>query len=140
MSAILRKVKSLPSLIRKQKSSRKLEKLCDMIPLPYEEPPSRPMNWLFLERCHLMMILVDYFIALHGMDDEENGEQGKVWYWANDIDEEYPMTYQPDNDSMVSDSLLVGLQIDYSFNIPLTNDRQMALGRYFKNYRPLQRL
>ena len=140
MSSILRKVKSLPALIEKRKSSQKLEKLCDSTPLPYEQPPSRPRNWLFLECCQLLEYLVDYFIVLHGEDEESSPEQGKIWYWENDFDEEYPMTYRPDNDSMVSDSLLSDQGFDSSFTVPLTNHQQMTLARYFKTYRPPRRL
>src|SRR5271163_4323427 len=134
MSSILRKVKSLPTLIRK----RKLEKICDLIPLPSERQPSRPRNWHFLEHCHLLENLVDYCIALH--DDNKDSNQKEVWYWANDFDEEYPMTYQPDNDSTVSDSLIRDLGLDSSFTIPLENNEQTALTRYFRAYRPHRRL
>lgn len=140
MSFILRKVKSLPALIRKQKSNRKLEKICDSIPLPSERLSSRPRNWLFLERCRLLEYLADYFIVLHDEDDESSGEQGKIWYWANDFDEEYPMTYRPDNNSTVSDSLLRDLGLDSSFIVPLANDQQTTLTRHFKAYRPHRRL
>ena len=140
MSSILRKVKSLPALIKRRKSSQKLEKLCASIPLPYERPPSLPSNWLFLEHCHRLTELVDYFIAVHGLDEDENEGQGKVWYWANDIDEEYPMTYQLDADSQVSDSLLRGLKLNPNRTIPLPTDRQKTLTRYFRAYRPPQRL
>jgi len=71
MSSILRKVKSLPALIKKRKSIQKLEKLCDLTPLPYERPPSRPRNWLFLEHCQLLERLVDCFIELHGADEKD---------------------------------------------------------------------
>ena len=122
MSFILHKVKSLPALIKKQKSAQKVKKLCDSTRLTYEEPPARPRNWLFLERCRLMMELVDYLIALHGQDEDSNKEQKKVWYWANDVNKEYPMTYQLDADSMVSDSLLHDLGLDPSSTVPLTVD------------------
>jgi hypothetical protein len=122
MSSILRKVKSLPTLIKKRKSIQKLEKLSDSTPLPYERSPSLPRNWLFLERCQLLERLVDYFITLHGQDEENS--RGKVWYWANDIDEEYPMTYRLDNDSTVSDSLQWDLGLDSTPTAPLTNDQQ----------------
>jgi hypothetical protein len=134
MSSILRKVKSLPTLIKKRKSTQKLEKTCDSIPLPSERPPSRPRNWLFLKHCRQLENLVDYFIALH--DENEDSNRKEVWYWANDLDEEYPMTYQPDNDSRISDSLIRDLELDSSLTIPLTNDEQMALMRYFRAYRP----
>src|SRR5271163_3663819 len=104
MSSILRKVKSLPTLIKKRKSTQKLEKICNLIPLPSERPLSRPQNWRFLEHCRLLENLVDYFIALHNENEDSNRKE--VWYWANDLDEEYPMTYRPDNDAMVSDSLI----------------------------------
>ena len=48
-------MKSLPTLIKKQKSIRKLAKLCELTRLAYEEPPARPWNWLFLKHCHLIM-------------------------------------------------------------------------------------
>ena len=86
------------------------------------------------------MELVDYLIALHGQDEDDNEEQEQVWYWANDVDEEYPMTYQLDADSMVSDSLLHDLRLDPSSTVPLTVDRQLELARYFKAYQPPQRL
>ena len=140
MSSFLRTVKSLPALLKKRKSVQKLEKLCDSTPLPHDEPLSRPRNWLFLERCQLLEHLTDYFIALHGEDEENSRELGRVWYWANDFGEEYPMTYQPDNDSMVSDSLLCDQGFDSSFTVPLTNHQQMTLARYFKTYRPPRRL
>jgi hypothetical protein len=140
MSSILRKVKSLPALIKKRKSIQKLEKLCDSTPLPYERPPSRPRNWLFLEHCQLLERLVDCFIELHGADEKDGREQEKIWYWANDFDEEYPMTYRPDNDSMVSDSLIRDLGLDSSLIAPLTNDQQTAFTRYFKACRPHRRL
>ena len=140
MSSILRKVKSLPTLIKKQKSSQKLEKLCDSTPLPYKEPPSRPRNWLFLERCHLLEALADYFIAIHGEEDEDRKGRGQVWYWGNDIDEQYPMTYQLDATSMVSDSLLHSQRLDSPSEMALTNDQQVTLTRHFRAYRPPQRL
>lgn len=140
MSSILRKVKSLPTLIRKQKSSQKLEKICNSIPLPSERPPSRPRDWLFLEHCRSLEHLVNHFIALHGEDDESIREQERIWYWANDFNEEYPMTYRPDNDSTVSDSLLHELGLDSSFTVPLANNQQTALTRYFRTYRPHRRL
>ena len=139
MSSLLRKVKSLPALIKRRKSIQKFEKLCNSIPLSYERPPSLPRNWLFLENCQLLERLVVYFITLHGQDEEENS-QGKVWYWANDIDEEYPMTYRLDDDSMVSDSLLRELGLDSTPTAPLANDQQAILAQYFKTYRPLKRL
>ena len=140
MSSVLRKVKSLPTLIKRRKSSQKLEKICASIPLPYERPPSLPRNWLFLEQCRLMTELVDYFIAIHDLDEDENEGQEKVWYWANDIDREYPMTYRLDVDSEVSDSLLRGLKLNPTRAIPLATDRQKTLTRYFRAYRPPQRL
>jgi len=139
MSSILRKVKSLPALLKKQKSTRKLEKLCDSIPLPSERPPSRPRNWLFLEHCQLLERLVDQVIALHE-EDEGDGQENRTWYWANDFDKEYPMTYQPDNNSRVSDSLRRDQRLDSSFEVPLTNDQQTTLTRYFRTYRPHRRL
>ena len=133
MSSILRKVKSLPTLLKKRKSSQKLAKLYDSIPLPSERPLSRPRNWLFLEHCQLLEQLTDYFIALHNKDEEnEQGQEERIWYWANDFDEEYPMTYRPDNDSSVSNSLLRGLGLDSSFTVPLTNDQQTTFTRYFR--------
>jgi hypothetical protein len=88
-----------------------------------------------------MTELVDYFITLHGQDeDDDDRKQGKVWYWANDIDEEYPMTYQLDGNSMVSDSLIRGLGLDPSGTIPLTIDRQTELARHFKTYQQPRRL
>src|SRR5277367_6099824 len=140
MSSILHKVKSSPTLIRKRKSSQKLKQICDSIPLPSEQPPSRPRNWLFLEHCRLLEHLVDYFIALHDEDEENRRGQGEIWYWANDFDEEYPMTYRPDNDSVVSDSLLRGLRLDSSLTVPLTNDQLTTFARYFRTYRPHRRL
>ena len=141
MSSILRKVKSLPALLKKRKSSQKLEKLCDSIPLPSERPLSQPRNWLFLEHCQLLERLTDYFIALHDKDEEgEQGQEERIWYWANHFDNDYPMTYRPDNDSIVSDSLLRGLRLDSSFTVPMANDQQMALTRYFRAYRPHRRL
>ena len=128
MSSILRKVKSLPALIKKKKSSQKLEKLCDSI---HESQPSRPRNWLFLEHCRLLEDLVNYFIILHREEKEE-----KVWYWANDIDEEYPMTYQLDSTSMVSDSLLFNQPSDSSPSTHLTIEQETDYARYFRNYRP----
>jgi hypothetical protein len=141
MSSILRKVKSLPALLKKRKSSQKLEKLCDSIPLPSERPLSRPRNWLFLEHCQLLERLTDYFIALHDRDEEDEQEQEeRIWYWANDFDNDYPMTYRPDNDSIVSDSLLRGLGLDSSFTVPMANDQLTTLTRYFRAYRPHRRL
>ena len=126
MSSILRKVKSLPALIKKRKSSRKLEKLCGPI---YESSPPRPRNWLFLEHCRLLEDLTNYFIALYQDENEE-----EVWYWANDIDEKYPMTYRLNSTSMVSDSLLFDQRIDSPSTTLLTTGQQMDLTRYFKNY------
>ena len=140
MSSIIRKVKSLPALIKKRKSSQKLENLCDSIPLPYERPPSRPQNWLFLERCRLMMDLVDYFIATHNETEDSAQGQKEVWYWANDFDEEYPMTYQVDDNCTVSDSLLQGLELEPTPTTPLTMNQQTTLARHFKTYRPPRRL
>jgi len=139
MSSFLRTVKSLPALIKKRKSVQKLDKLCDSIPLPSERPPSRPRNWIFLERCQLLESLVDYFIVIHE-EEERDGQENRTWYWANDFDEEYPMTYRLDNDSTVSDSLLLGLSFDSSFTVPLTNEQQTAHTRYFRAYRPHRRL
>jgi hypothetical protein len=132
MSFILRKVKSLPALIKKRKSSQKLEKLCDSI---YESPPSRPRNWLFLEHCRLLENLTDYFIALHEEEKEE-----RVWYWANDVDEEYPMRYHPDSMSMVSDALLFNQPMESPSKTRLTMGQQTEFTRYFKNYRSPRRL
>jgi hypothetical protein len=132
MSSILRKVKSLPALIKKRKSSQKLEKLCDST---YKSPPPRPRNWLFLEHCRLLENLVDYFIVLHREE-----EKAKVWYWANDIDEEYPMNYRLDSTSMVSDSLLFIQPTDSSSATRLSVDQQTDLTWYFKNYRSPRRL
>jgi hypothetical protein len=132
MSSILRKVKSLPALIKKRKSSQKLDKLC--VPT-YGSAPSQPRNWLFLEHCLLLENLTDYFIALHREEKEE-----KVWYWANDVDEEYPMTYQPDSTSMVSDTLLFNQPSGSSPATRLTINQQTEYARYFKSYRPPQRL
>ena len=132
MSFILRKVKSIPTLIRKRKSSQKLEKLCDSI---HESQPPRPRNWLFLERCQLLEDLANYFIVLHQEKKREN-----IWYWANDIDEDYPMTYEIDSMSMVSDSLLFGQQSDSPTTTHLTMNQQTDLTRYFKNHRRPRRL
>ena len=132
MSFILRKVKSLPALIKKRKSSQKLEKLCDAT---YESSPPRPRNWLFLEHCRLLENLANYFMILHREEEE-----AKVWYWANDVDEEYPMTYQLDSTSMVSDALLFNQPSDSSSATRLTVDQQTDLNRYFKNYRSPRRL
>ena len=134
MSSILRKVKSVPNLIKRRKSGQKLEKLCDPI---YEPEPLRPRNWLFLEHCRLMTELVDYFIMLH---EDEDDEKKEVWYWANDIDEENPMTYQVDSKSTVSNSLLFHQQPDSSSTVPLTITQQADFARYFKAYRPRRRL
>src|SRR5271156_5562721 len=132
MSSILRKVKSLPALIKKRKSSQNLEKLCDSI---YESPPPRPRNWLFLEHCRLLENLANYFIVLH-----QEGKEGKVWYWANDVDEEYPMTYQLDSTSMVSDALLFNQPSPSSSTTRLTMNQQTDYTRYFRTYRPHRRL
>ena len=151
MSSILRKVKSLPALLKKRKSSQKLEKLCDSIPLPFERPLSRPRNWLFLEHCQLLERLTGYFITLHDTDEEdeqrhdtdeesEQEQEEKICYWANDFDNNYPMTYRPDNNSSVSDSLLRGLRLDSSFTVPLTNDQQTTFTQYFRAHRPHRRL
>jgi hypothetical protein len=104
MTSILRKVKSLPALIKRQKSSQKLGKLCNSVPLSYGQPPSQRRNWLFLEQCYLLERLADYFVTLHGENEEDNRGQRRVWYWANDFDEEYPMTYHIDDDSTISGS------------------------------------
>ena len=72
MSSILRKVKSLPVLMKKRESSQKLKKLCDSI---YEPQPPRPRNWLFVERCRLLEDLANYFIVLQEKEE-------KVWYWS----------------------------------------------------------
>jgi len=132
MSFILRKVKSLPALIKKRKSSQKLEKLCDSI---YESPSPRPRNWLFLERCRLLENLANYFIVLHREEKEK-----KVWYWANDVDEEYPMTYELDSTSMVSDALLFNQPSESSSTTPLTVGEQTDLAQHFRAYRPHRRL
>ena len=132
MSSILRKVKSLPALIKKRKFSQKLEKLCDSI---YESPPPQPQNWLFLEHCRLLENLADYFITLHREEKEE-----KIWYWANDIDEEYPMTYQPDSMSMVSNAVLSNLPLESPSPTCLSMHQQTEFTRYFKNYRSPRRL
>ena len=139
MSSILRKVKSLPALLKRRKSSQKLEKLCNSIPLPYDEPSPRPTNWLFLERCQLLETLADYFIELHE-EKKEDREQRGVWYWANDFDEVYPMTYRPNNNSTVSDSLLRGLGLISALTTPLTNDHQTTLALYFKTHQRPRRM
>jgi hypothetical protein len=132
MSSILIKVKSLPALIKKRKSSQKLEKLCDSI---YKTPPPRPRNWLFVEHCQLLEDLANYFIVLHREEKEE-----KVWYWANDVDEEYPVTYQLDSTSMVSDALLFHQPSEPSSTVCLTIDQQSDLTRHFKHYRAPRRV
>src|SRR5277367_6470348 len=139
MSSFLKTVKSLPALIKKRKSVQKLDKLCDSIPLPSKQPPSRPRNWMFLEHCQLLESLIDYFIAIHE-EEERDDQENRTWYWANNFDEEYPMTYRPDNDSTVSNSLLRDLDFDSSFTVPLTNDQQISLTRYFRAYRPHRQL
>ena len=131
MSSILRKVLSLPNLIKKRKSQQKIDKLCE---LTYEYRPPRPSNWLFLERCQLMTELVDYFIELYKEEEEEG--QAEVWYWANDINEEYPMTYRLGLESTVLDSLLHCQWLDSSSTVPLTRAQQTDMARYFKTYRP----
>ena len=130
MSSILRKVTSLPALIKKRKSSQKFEKLCNTT---YESPPPRPQNWLFLEHCRLLENLANYFMILHREEEE-----AKVWYWANNVDEEYPMTYQLDSTSMVSDALLFNQRSDSPSATRLTMEQQRDYARYFKNYRPPQ--
>ena len=94
---------------------------------------------MFLEHCQLLESLIDYFIAIHE-EEERDDQENRTWYWANDFDEEYPMTYRPDNDSTVSNPLLRNLDFDSSFTVPLTNDQQISLTRYFRAYRPHRQL
>ena len=141
MFAVLRKVQSVPNLIKRRKSRQKLEKLC--FP-PYDNRLSHSSTyWPLSERRHLLEKLVDYFIVLHESDDEEQSGEMKVWYWENDIDEEYPVTCQLGPESTNSDSLsfyIRQIQLDSTPMLPLATDRLWALLQYFRAYRPPPRL
>jgi hypothetical protein len=89
MSAILRKVKSIPFLMKRKQATENLETF-----IQKSEPPSsdRDEDLDFLKRLQLAEQLADYLIALHERHDGPH-RRGKVWYWGNDVDQEFPMTY-----------------------------------------------
>ena len=89
MSAILRKVKSIPFLMKRRKATENIEAF-----IQRREPPSfeRDEDVDFFRRLRMAERLVDYMILL---DEQRDGPRrhGEVWYWGNDVDQEFPMTY-----------------------------------------------
>ena len=89
MSKLLRKVLSTPELRRKRKIEQKLEDICDF---HYPDRIIRPRGWEYVQRVDLLLKLADYLILMHVGDVEKRGNN-EVWYWINDINQEFPMTY-----------------------------------------------
>ena len=89
MSKLLRKVLSLPELSRRRKIRQKLEEQCDFY---YPDWILQPTGWEYVQRVELLLKLADYLIFMHVGDMEKRGNN-EVWYWINDINQEFPMTY-----------------------------------------------
>ena len=89
MSAILRKVKSIPFLMKRKQATENLETF-----IKKSEPPSsdRDEDLDFLKQLQLAEQLVNYLIVLHKQHDGPH-RRDKVWYWGNDVDQEFPMMY-----------------------------------------------
>jgi hypothetical protein len=89
MSALLRKVKSIPFLMKRKKATENLEAFIQR----YEPPSSdHDQDLDFLRRLRLAERIVDYLILLHEQHDRPR-RHGEVWYWGNDVNREFPMTY-----------------------------------------------
>jgi hypothetical protein len=89
MSVTLRKVKSIPFLMKKKKVTENLETFIQR----YEPPSSDHYQDLdFLRRLRLAERIVDHLLLLHEQHDEPRRD-GEVWYWGNDVNREFPMKY-----------------------------------------------
>jgi hypothetical protein len=89
MSTVLRKVKSIPFLMKKKKVAQQLEAFIQQY-----EPPSTDhyQDVDFLRRHWLAERLVDVMLLLHEQHDRPQ-RRGQIWYWGNDINRDFPMTY-----------------------------------------------
>jgi hypothetical protein len=89
MSTFLRKVKSIPFLMKRKKVAEDLEAFIQR----YEFPsPDHYLDLDFSRRLRLAERIVDHLILLHEQHDEPRRD-GEVWYWGNDVDREFPMTF-----------------------------------------------
>ena len=89
MSTIIRKVKSIPFLLKRKKAVENLELFIQR----YEPPSSAHyLEVDYLKRHQIAERLVDYILLLHEQHDEPR-RIGEVWYWGNDVHREFPMTY-----------------------------------------------
>jgi hypothetical protein len=89
MSKLLRKVLSLPEISRRRRIRQKLEEQCDFY---YPDRILQPTGWEYVQRVELLLKLADYLILMHVGDVEKRGNN-EEWYWINDINQEFPMTY-----------------------------------------------
>ena len=89
MPNILRKVKSMPFLLKRKKTEKHLEAFL----LRYE-PPSfeNDFDLDYFKRLRLAERLVENMLLLHEQHDRPR-QNGEIWYWGNDINREFPMTH-----------------------------------------------
>ena len=86
MNALLRKVKSLPNLKRKK---------------PFPIPPmtnndyisqylNPPQELLFIDK---LLRKIEDVMIIHAEDPRPMNDRDPIWFFQNDIKEEFPMTY-----------------------------------------------
>ena len=85
---IIRKIKSLPSLPRRRKIAQKFKEELDSYAYLFDWPVESKRE----KNCALLLRLVDYLLIVNDLHEDERGNH-KVWYWANDLNREFPMTY-----------------------------------------------
>ena len=89
MSTILRKAKSIPFLLKKKKVAEQLEAFIRRHEFHFSD---HYLDVDFLRRHRLAERLVDHVVLLHNQNDGPQRD-GEAWYWGNDINREFPMTY-----------------------------------------------
>ena len=84
----IKKVKSTPLLQRRNPIADRLDAICAQKEFAWQL--DRPSNWHRMEQYRLWIRVADWFMILNQKDIEN---QDGAWYWANDIEHQFPMYY-----------------------------------------------
>jgi|ERR1700679_761961 len=89
MPVLLQRMKSIPFLLKRKKVEEKLEAIIQSSELFSGSSSDHYLDVDRLRRHRLAERLVDEVLLLHDQRDVDDG----IWYWGNDINREFPMTY-----------------------------------------------